>query len=191
MDVIELYECRSIAKFETKAKAFIQGVASFPSLDDTEEVALFTHFAFCTYLLDSAQIVFFLDKPIEDLPFINHHTWDWIEPLLLLKVKLGMCAKAKGAERVAEVLESGSELARSVKQEVQQETLRGEYLDLDILRVEYNLQSEVDDVLNIVALAMDLVRIAELGGSEAFPVTRANELLGECKIKFQASFGIV
>ena len=62
---------------------------------------------------------------------------------------------------------------------------------MDTLNSIFNAKTKWSNVFDLVILAMDIVRIAELGGSEAFPVARAHELLEECKIKFQASFGIV
>ena len=127
----------------------------------------------------------------ESLPFIDFNSWEFIEPLLLLKVRCGNCTRTKGKERVEEALNSGDELSQKVNRSVFLRTLKGEHLDLDTLNSIFNAKTKWSNVFHLVILAMDIVRIAELGGSEAFPVARAHELLEECKIKFQASFGIV
>ena len=191
MNALTLYKHRDFVWFQEQASEFIRKVENFPSLDDTEGIELFVHFSFCSYLLDSPVLWQFLEKPMKSLPFIDFNAWEFIEPLLLLKVRCGKCTRTKGKERVEEALNSGDELSQKVNRSVFLRTLKGEHLDLDTLNSIFNAKTKWSNVFHLVILAMDIVRIAELGGSEAFPVARAHELLEECKIKFQASFGIV
>lgn len=89
MNAVALYKHRDFVWFQEQASEFIRKVEKFPSLDDTEGIELFVHFSFCAYLLDSPVLWQFLEKPIESLPFIDFNSWEFIEPLLLLKVRCG------------------------------------------------------------------------------------------------------
>lgn len=187
MDILEFYKKRDLGllslQVEELKKRGLQLVLQ-------QDVELFSHATFSLFLVDSPLLDDFISLPIEDLKY-ESDTWDWIRPLILLKVRMGRTDR-QTKNKVWEAFDIGDEKRSIRRKSVFKRFLNGETIQLDRHRIEeYKNEKQEDlEAFSRITLAMDLVVISGMGAGEEFTVDDAEEIFRENKIQFQELYSI-
>lgn len=143
--------------------------------------------AYVLYLLEHTDIALQITSTVENIAFTdNYNTWTWIEHLLVLKSRIecingNMSFRNKLQTVIAPaILNTGDDLQQKINRSVFDRMLRGEGLLKDAeIEVQQAIENNniIDEFYNRFMYNLYLCELSEYGGSETFPVVKAESLI--------------
>lgn len=146
-----------------------------------------TRMAYVLYLLEHMDLALQITSTVENVTFTdNYNTWTWIEHLLVLKSRIE-CINGNTSFRnklqtviAPTILNTGDDLQQKINRSVFDRMLHGEGLLKDAaIEVQQAIENNniLDEFHSRFMYNLYLCELLEYGGSEIFPVAKAESLI--------------
>ena len=146
-----------------------------------------TRMAYVLYLLEHKDMALQITSTVENVTFPNNYNiWTWIEHLLVLKSRIE-CINGNTSFRnklqtviAPTILNTGDDLQQKINRSVFDRMLHGEGVLKDAaLEVQQAIENNniLDEFYSRFVYNLYLCQLSEYGGSETFPVAKAESLI--------------
>ena len=146
-----------------------------------------TRMAYVLYLLEHTDMALQITSTVENVTFPNNYNiWTWIEHLLVLKSRIE-CINGNTSFRnklqtviAPTILNTGDDLQQKINRSVFDRMLHGEGVLKDAaLEVQQAIENNniLDEFYSRFVYNLYLCELSEYGGSETFPVAKAESLI--------------